>query len=169
MAASDRGLGVAGASSVATPEGDVRRVHFRRRERRAGSVIEADHLGRLRTGAASGVAAPPRAHGSRDAQVLGCGHQARQVACIRAAVPTISASSRTAELASAWPNSANGSARRGESPRRGVAGRRRHDHDVRIPCSGGVARPGALVCAAGTNVVSKRELDNAVLERATFV
>ena len=30
-------------------------------------------------------------------------------------------------------------------------------------------RPGALVVAAGANVVSKRELDNAVLERATFV
>jgi len=29
--------------------------------------------------------------------------------------------------------------------------------------------PGALVVAAGANVVSRRELDNAVLERATFV
>jgi ornithine cyclodeaminase/alanine dehydrogenase-like protein (mu-crystallin family) len=30
-------------------------------------------------------------------------------------------------------------------------------------------RPGALVVAAGANVASKRELDNAVLERASFV
>ena len=30
-------------------------------------------------------------------------------------------------------------------------------------------RPGALVCAAGANVASRRELDNAVLERAAFV
>jgi ornithine cyclodeaminase/alanine dehydrogenase-like protein (mu-crystallin family) len=30
-------------------------------------------------------------------------------------------------------------------------------------------RPGAFVAAAGANVVSRRELDNAVLERATFV
>jgi ornithine cyclodeaminase/alanine dehydrogenase-like protein (mu-crystallin family) len=29
--------------------------------------------------------------------------------------------------------------------------------------------PGALVVAAGANVASRRELDNAVLERATFV
>jgi ornithine cyclodeaminase/alanine dehydrogenase-like protein (mu-crystallin family) len=29
--------------------------------------------------------------------------------------------------------------------------------------------PGALVVAAGANVVSRRELDNAVLERASFV
>ena len=30
-------------------------------------------------------------------------------------------------------------------------------------------RPGALVCAAGANRIEARELDNAVLERATFV
>jgi alanine dehydrogenase len=30
-------------------------------------------------------------------------------------------------------------------------------------------RPGALVCAAGANHMRARELDNAVLERATFV
>ena len=30
-------------------------------------------------------------------------------------------------------------------------------------------RPGALVVAAGANLASKRELDNAVLERASFV
>jgi ornithine cyclodeaminase/alanine dehydrogenase-like protein (mu-crystallin family) len=30
-------------------------------------------------------------------------------------------------------------------------------------------RPGALVCAAGANRLQSRELDNAVLERATFV
>ena len=32
-----------------------------------------------------------------------------------------------------------------------------------------VASPGALVVAAGANVVTRRELDNAVLERASFV
>jgi ornithine cyclodeaminase/alanine dehydrogenase-like protein (mu-crystallin family) len=32
-----------------------------------------------------------------------------------------------------------------------------------------VARPGTLVARAGANVVNRRELDNAVLERARFV
>ena len=35
--------------------------------------------------------------------------------------------------------------------------------------AGRVASPGALVCAAGANRIEARELDNAVLERATFV
>ena len=55
------------------------------------AVIEAIALGQLRTGAASGVAARYLAKaGARTLGVIGCGYQAEtQVACIRAAVPTI--------------------------------------------------------------------------------
>ena len=54
-------------------------------------MIEADKLGQLRTGAASGVAARFLARpGATTLGVLGCGWQAEsQVQCIREAVPTI--------------------------------------------------------------------------------
>src|SRR5215831_8165484 len=93
MAASDLELGVAGGKLyVATPEGTVFVVCvFETAGPRLAAVIEADHLGRLRTGAASAVAARHLAR--RDARtlgVLGCGRQAEtQVACIRAAVPAL--------------------------------------------------------------------------------
>ena len=55
------------------------------------AVIEADKLGQLRTGAASGVAAKFLAKpDARTLGVIGCGWQAEtQVACIREAVPAI--------------------------------------------------------------------------------
>ena len=55
------------------------------------ALIEADHLGRLRTGAASAVAAKHLAHeNATSLGVIGCGTQAEtQVRCIRAAVPAI--------------------------------------------------------------------------------
>ena len=58
---------------------------------RIDAVIEADKLGQLRTGAASGVAAKYLARpGASTLGVIGCGWQAEsQVAAIRAAVPTI--------------------------------------------------------------------------------
>src|SRR5436189_251328 len=54
-------------------------------------LIEADHLGRLRTGAASAVAAKHLARGGATSLgVVGCGHQAEtQVSCIRAALPAV--------------------------------------------------------------------------------
>src|SRR5207253_1940518 len=54
-------------------------------------VIEANRLGQLRTGAASGVAARYLARrGASTLGVIGCGWQAEsQVASIRAAVPTV--------------------------------------------------------------------------------
>ena len=55
------------------------------------AVIEADKLGQLRTGAASGVAAKYLAKpNARTLGVIGCGWQAEsQVACIREALPGI--------------------------------------------------------------------------------
>ncbi|TMK59486.1 MAG: ornithine cyclodeaminase family protein, partial [Actinobacteria bacterium] len=93
MAASDLELGYAGAKLYAGfAEGAAFVVVlFDATKPELVAVIEADHLGRLRTGAASGVAAKYLAkEGASSLGVIGCGHQAEtQVACIRAAVPGI--------------------------------------------------------------------------------
>ncbi len=137
-------------------------------------MIEADHLGRLRTGAASGVAARHLAQAdARSLGVIGCGTQAEtQVACIRAAVPSIErvvAYCRTSERLEDFCRKVG--AEPGES-HRDAGGQ---DIVVTITTSrdpvlrGEWLQAGALVVAAGANVVSRRELDNAVLERASFV
>jgi ornithine cyclodeaminase/alanine dehydrogenase-like protein (mu-crystallin family) len=176
MAASDFALGLAGGKLyAATGDGASFVVClFETDGPRLAAVIEADHLGRLRTGAASGVAARHLARrGARTLGVLGCGHQAEtQVACIRAAVPAIEhvvAFCRSEERLDAFCERVGAEA--GETHR--DAGTQ--DVVVTITSSrdpvlrGEWLRPGALVIAAGANVASKRELDNAVLERATFV
>jgi alanine dehydrogenase len=176
MAASDRELGVAGGKLyVASPEGTAFVVClFDAEKAEFAAVVEADRLGRLRTGAASGVAARHLARsGAATLGVIGCGHQAEtQVACIRAAVPSIErvvAFCRTPERLASF--CARVDAEAGESHRDAGA----QDVVVTITSSrdpvlrGEWLRPGALVVAAGANVASRRELDNAVLERATFV
>ena len=176
MAAFDRGLGVAGGKLyVASPQGTAFVVClFDATTAELAAVVEADHLGRLRTGAASGVAARHLARtGAETLGVIGCGHQAEtQVACVRAAVPSIErvvAYCRTEERLAAFCERVGAEA--GESHRDAGA----QDVVVTITSSrdpvlrGEWLRPGAFVAAVGANVVSRRELDNAVLERATFV
>jgi ornithine cyclodeaminase/alanine dehydrogenase-like protein (mu-crystallin family) len=176
MAASDLELGLAGGKLyAATPEGTTFVVClFDAETSELAAVIEADHLGRLRTGAASGVAARHLAReGATTLGVLGCGHQAEtQVSCVRAAVPTIEravAYCRTPERLEAFCELVG--AEPGESHRDAGS----QDVVVTITSSrdpvlrGEWLRPGALVAAAGANRVSSRELDNTVLERASFV
>jgi alanine dehydrogenase len=138
------------------------------------AVIEADHLGRLRTGAASAVAARHLARqGARTLGVIGCGGQAEtQVACIRAAVPTVErvvAYCRTERNLRAFCKRVGAEA--AESNREAAE----QDVVVTITTSrdpvlrGEWLQPGALVCAAGANNPASRELDNVVLERASFV
>jgi alanine dehydrogenase len=138
------------------------------------AVIEANRLGQLRTGAASGVAARHLAPaGAKSLGVIGCGFQAEtQVACIRAAVSsieTVFAYCRTEERLEAFCK------RVGAEP--AESHREVADADVVVTITtsrdpvlrGEWLRPGALVCAAGANDPRKRELDNVVLERAAFV
>jgi alanine dehydrogenase len=138
------------------------------------AVIEADKLGQLRTGAASAVAAKRLAReGATSLGVLGCGWQAEsQVQCIREAVPTIErvvAYCRTEESLDRFCQQVGAEA--GETHR--DAGE--HDVVVTVTTSrdpvlrGEWLTPGALVCAVGANDRRARELDNAVLERASFV
>src|SRR5207302_3989780 len=138
------------------------------------AVIDADKLGRLRTGAASGVAAKHLARsGATTLGIIGCGRQAdTQVACIRAAVPTVErvvAYCRTA--GSLQEFCARTGAEPGESHRDPAA------QEIVVTATtspdpvlrGEWLNPGALVCAVGANDGKRREVDNVVLERATFV
>jgi ornithine cyclodeaminase/alanine dehydrogenase-like protein (mu-crystallin family) len=138
------------------------------------AVIEADRLGQLRTGAASGVAARHLAKpGARSLGVIGCGWQAEsQVACIRAAVPSVErvvAYCRTPERLAAFCKRTGAEA--GES--HSDAGER----DIVVTATtskdpvlrGDWLREGALVCAMGANRPNARELDDLVLQRAAFV
>jgi alanine dehydrogenase len=176
MSAADLELGHAGAKVyVGFAEGARFQVLLFRADRpELVAVIEADKLGQLRTGAASGVAAKHLAkQGARTLGVIGCGWQAEtQVACIRAAVPTIErtvAYCRTREKLEAFcerfdcePGETNSDA--GEC-------------DVVVTVTGSRdpvlrgdwLKPGALVCAVGANDGKRREIDNLVLERAAFV
>jgi ornithine cyclodeaminase/alanine dehydrogenase-like protein (mu-crystallin family) len=176
MAASDHELGLAGGKLYAATRNGATFVVclFDSGTSELVGVLEADHLGRLRTGAATGVAARHLAQsGARTLGVIGCGHQAEtQVACVRAAAPAIEsvvAYCRTPERLAAFCE------RVGAKPAESHREAGTQDVVVAITNSrdpvlrGEWLVPGALVVAAGANVPSRRELDNAVLERATFV
>jgi alanine dehydrogenase len=138
------------------------------------ALIEADHLGRLRTGAASAVAAKYLAReGATSLGVIGCGGQAEtQVACIRAAVPTIE---RVVAYCRTERNLRAFCERVGAEPAENNREAAEQDIVVTITSSrdpvlrGEWLRPGSLVCAVGANNRVSRELDNVVLERTTFV
>ena len=176
MAAADLELGYAGAKVYAAFRGGARFavLLFRADAPELVAVIEADKLGQLRTGAASGVAARHLGRpGAASLGVIGCGWQAEsQVACIRAAVPSIErvvAYCRTEERLAAF------CARNDAEPGRTHSDPAACDVVVTVTGSsnpvlrGEWLRPGALVCAVGANDLRRRELDNVVLERATFV
>jgi alanine dehydrogenase len=176
MSAVDQELGLAGVKSYpALPAGTpFIVVLFDLAEGRLDAVIEANRLGQLRTGAASGVAARYLARpGAKTLGVIGCGFQAEtQVQCIRAAVPTletVTAYCRSGDRLDAFCK------RVGAEPAESHRGAADADVVVTVTTSrdpvlrGEWLRPGALVCAVGANDPRKRELDNVVLERAAFV
>jgi ornithine cyclodeaminase/alanine dehydrogenase-like protein (mu-crystallin family) len=176
MSAVDRELELAGLKSYAWLPGGTPFVVvlFDTARAELAGVIEADKLGQLRTGAASGVAAKYLARaGATTLGVLGCGWQARsQVACIREALPGLErvvAYCRTPKRLAAFCKETG--AEPGESHRDPAA----CDIVVTVTTSkdpvlrGEWLLPGALVCAVGANEPKARELDNVVLERAAFV
>jgi ornithine cyclodeaminase/alanine dehydrogenase-like protein (mu-crystallin family) len=176
MAAVDEVLGYAGLKSYVVAGGGVTFavLLFGLEDGSLAAVLEADLLGRLRTGAASGVAARhlARSDASR-LGVIGCGSQAEtQVAAIRAAVPaieTVVAWCRTPARLAAFCE------RTGAEPAEGPQDAATCDVVVTVTTSadpvlrGDWLRPGALVCAVGANRREARELDNEVLRRAGFV
>lgn len=176
MSAVDQELGLAGVKSyAATAQGTAFVVClFDLAKAELAAVIEADKLGQLRTGAASGVAAKYLAReGAETLGVIGCGWQAEsQVASIREAVPTIErvvAYCRTEKRLKQFCKRVGAEA--GETHRDAggqeivVTATTSRDPVLR----GEWLEPGALVCAIGANDRRSRELDNVVLERAAFV
>jgi ornithine cyclodeaminase/alanine dehydrogenase-like protein (mu-crystallin family) len=176
MAASDHGLGLAGVKTYAAGRNGAEFVFclFDANDHRLVALIEADRLGRFRTGAATGVAAKHLAReGARTLGVIGCGWQAEmQVEAVRAALPQIErvvAFCRTQERLEAFCRKVD--AEPADTQQEAGA----QDVVVTITTSsdpvlrGEWLTPGALVCAAGANRAEARELDNAVLERAAFV
>jgi ornithine cyclodeaminase/alanine dehydrogenase-like protein (mu-crystallin family) len=138
------------------------------------AVIEADKLGQLRTGAASGIAGKYLAReGASSLGIIGCGWQAEsQVQCIREAVPTIErvvAYCRSLTHLQKFCRKVN--AEPGEMHQDAgaldivVTATTSRDPVLR----GEWLQPGALVCAIGANDRRSRELDNTVLQRASFV
>lgn len=144
------------------------------------AILEADWLGRIRTGAASGVATKALAvTDARVAGVIGAGNQAdTQIEAIDAVrdLRTIKVFSRTAE-------------RREELVRRlqprvkaeliavGSAEQAVEGSDVVVTITtsgepvfdGRILQPGAHVNAAGGNRAHGREVDNATVMRADFI
>ncbi len=176
MAAADRELGVAGLKTyVGFGEGARFVVVLFAADRPdVLALVEADELGRLRTGAASAVAAKHLARpGARTLGLIGTGHQAEtQLACLREALPELErvvAYSRTAARLEDFCR------RLGAEPAEYYRDVAEQDVVVTVTTArdpvlrGEWLRPGALVCAVGANRREARELDNAVIERASFV
>jgi ornithine cyclodeaminase/alanine dehydrogenase-like protein (mu-crystallin family) len=176
MAATDSGLGRAGTKSYAAVDGKAEFVVclFELEGGTLEAVLEADKLGQLRTGAASGVAAKYLARpGATSLGLIGCGWQAEsQLEAIRHAVPTV-------EQALAWCRTPSRLAefceRTGAMPAEGAHEAAACDVVVTVTTSrdpvirGEWLREGALVCAVGANHPRSRELDAQVIERASFV
>jgi ornithine cyclodeaminase/alanine dehydrogenase-like protein (mu-crystallin family) len=176
MACADHELGYAGLKSYAwLPGGTPFAVLlFSIANARLEAVIEADKLGQMRTGAASGIAARYLARGgAASLGVIGCGWQAAsQIASIREALPSIErvvVYCRNEERLEAFCRE------HGCEPAESHREAGEHDVVVTVTTSkdpvlrGEWLRPGAVVCAVGANDPRRRELDNAVLERAAFV
>ena len=176
MAAADLELGYAGAKVYAGFPDGARFVVllFRADTPELVAVLDADKLGQLRTGAASGVAARHLAKsGARSLGLIGCGWQAEsQLACIRAALPDLErvvAYCRNEERLRAFCEE------HGAEPGESHQDPAECDVVVTVTTSqdpvlrGEWLEPGALVCAVGANDGRRRELDNVVLERAAFV
>lgn len=174
MAATDTELALAGSKTYVASSAGTSFVVNLFAAGEIVAVIEADRLGQLRTGAASGVAARHLAKpDARTLGMIGCGWQAEmQVDCIRAALPGIErvvAYCRTPERLADFCKRLDAEA--AESHRE--AG----EQDIVVTATtspdpvlrGEWLRPGALVCAMGANRPRARELDDVVLERAALV
>jgi ornithine cyclodeaminase/alanine dehydrogenase-like protein (mu-crystallin family) len=137
------------------------------------AVVEADLLGRLRTAAASAVAAQLLARpAATTLGVFGCGRQAAShVVALREALPGLE------RVLVFGPNEERVAAFCAQYDCEAADAREAGGCDVVVTATisntpvlhGEWLRPGALVLAIGANDPSARELDDAVLERAAFI
>ena len=150
------GLGVAGLKSYTLVNGSLAFVVclFDLETGALTATVEADRLGQIRTGAASGAAAKHLARsGSTSVGLIGAGWQAEsQLAAIRAAVPSLErvlVSTRTPERAAAFADQ-NGAVVAGEPAEAGAC-----DIVVTVTTAkrpvlqGAWLSEGALLCAVG--------------------
>lgn len=144
------------------------------------AILEADWLGRIRTGAASGVATRALARpGARTAGVIGAGSQAgTQIEAIATAVDleVIKVFSRTparrAQLVNRLQSKVKAELVAVDSPDEAV-----RDSDVLVTITtsgepvfdGDLLKPGAHVNAAGANRADRREVDNITVLRSDFI
>ena len=182
MFAADPEAGVVGLKSYTSFKGVVR-FHVLLYSAETGELlafIEGDRLGRLRTGAASGVATRYLAREDATiAAVFGTGHQARtQIEALAYArnLEEVRVYSRDPERRRAFAEEL--CARIGlwvlpaESPEAAVRGA--HLVTTITPCGqpvfdGSLLEPGAHVNAAGSNSLLKREIDEMTVSRAALI
>ena len=172
----DTELGYAGLKTYAwLPEGTpFIVVLFSIADAAVSAIVEADVLGRRRTAAASAIAAQHLARdGATTLGVIGCGRQAAShVDALREALPS---------LGRVLVYCRNGRALETFCARHDCEpaedSREAAECDVVVTATtsrdpvlrGEWLMPGAVVLAIGANEADARELDNVVLERATFV
>ncbi len=182
MAAADLESGYAGMKLYTSVRGSVRFVVplFRIPTGKLVALIEADYLGQMRTGAASGVATKYMAREeARILGIIGTGLQARtQVEAIAAVRPL--------ELVRAYgrsPERRNGFARemaeRLEIPVQAAASAQDavHEADIVVTAThssapvleGAWVAPGAHINAIGANFPQKRELDEDAVRRCGII
>jgi ornithine cyclodeaminase/alanine dehydrogenase len=172
----DHELGFAGLKAFAWLPGGTPFlvVLFSIAQARIEAIVEADILGQRRTAAASAVAAAHLARaGATTLGVIGSGRQAAShVAALRVALPALErvlVFGRNDERLRAF------CARHGCEPADSPRAAAQCDVVVTVTTSqehvlrGEWLRDGALVCAVGASEPDARELDDAVIERATFV
>jgi alanine dehydrogenase len=143
-------------------------------ETRIEALVEADRLSRLRTAAATAVAASRLArHGASTLGVIGCGRQAEaHVTALRDALPSLErvvvyGRDRGRLAAFCREHECEAGASRSDAGACDVVVTATSARDPVL--RGEWLQPGALVCGIGANEPTWRELDNVVLERASFV
>ncbi len=183
MAAASAALGFCGLKAYASGRDGARFVFllFEQESGALAAVMEADALGRIRTGAATGVAADHLAPASAaSVGIVGCGGQARtQLEALAAVRPVTRVDAycrspeRRAEFAEEMTEALGIPVHAAESAEAAVRDR---DLVVAITSSrtpvvrGAWLSSGAFVAAAGGNSRSRRELDaEAVLGRGRIV
>lgn len=182
MAAGDRTLGVFGVKVYSSAAGGARFLVllYAQEDGRLLAAIEADRLGQMRTGAASGVATKLMARqGAASVGVLGTGWQAESqllAVCAVRPIRSIAAYSRRADartrFAERMTEALGVAVTPVETPEEAV---RSHEIVVtatsaREPvCRGAWLEPGTHVNAIGANFLSRRELDVEAIARAAVV
>jgi alanine dehydrogenase len=172
----DRELGYAGLKTYAWLPGGTPFlvVLFSIEHAQLAAVVEADTLGQRRTAAASAVAAQLLGRdGASTLGVFGCGRQAAaHVVALREALPSLE---RVVVFGRNKDRVAAFCEQHGGEP--AEDSREAGECDIVVTATtttdpvlrGEWLRPGALVLAIGANDPGLRELDDVVLERASFV